>query len=227
MDRTHLAIMLHEQWKKETVDFLASWYDRQVDAAKAVLRTQVVERFCEETCQTWDDEIQIRRIADETRKSLNLRFCEEGMIRYISRYEILDRRKVSAEYAGKLFDENLNRLQIDFGVKDPGCMTDEQLMRSAEEAKAWQKDDSMKPAAADVNRCVSDLRTRADWTQVVPVCRFAIAFRKGGVVYNLEMLVDEKCNVTLAGLDEFGADVPKRFRLEKMLDVLGGAIALL
>ena len=106
-------------------------------------------------------------------------------------------------------------------MKEFGGMTDEQLMRYVDEVKSWKEADSIEPDASDVDKCVSDLRTSVDVTQIVPVCMFSIIFRTDCAVHKFEVLIDEKRNVTLVGVDLFKPDVSTQCKHDELLDVLG------
>jgi len=224
LDREHLASVLHASWRKECTEFLLSYHTRYINIYKVVLKERALERFKEVDDSAWENVTLIRNIADDARRSLNMRFCEEGKMKYILHYDIFGKRESFLKYIGRVYDEKFDSMELGSKVRRPEDMPDEQLLKSVIEFRGMVDGKSIEPVSDDVEKCASILRETADWPQVGPICRFVIAFRRGDSVHNLEILIDERRNVTLSGLDVSGLNIPTRFPQERLLDVLGGVI---
>ena len=224
LDREHLASVLRASWRKESTEFLLAYHTRYISTYKAVLKAWTLEQFKEVDDSSWGNVALIHDIADEARRSLNMRFCEEGKMKYVLQYDILGKREAFLRYIGKVYDERFDGMELDSMVKSPEDMSDEQLLKNVIEFKGMVDGKSIDPVADDVEKCASILRETADWSQVIPICRFVISFRRGDSVHDLEILIDERRNVMLSGLDVSGLNIQTRFPQEKLLDVLGGVI---
>ena len=78
LDREHLASVLRASWRKESTEFLLAYHTRYISTYKAVLKAWTLEQFKEVDDSSWGNVALIHDIADEARRSLNMRFCEEN-----------------------------------------------------------------------------------------------------------------------------------------------------
>ncbi len=227
LDGNHLSSMLHEQWRTETKKFLLSRHEWYAKAYRKALRDCVVEHFTAAEKRSWKDIETIREIAEGMRRSLNLRFCEDGAMKYLSQFDIVDRKSAAGRYAGRLFDGKCGADIPGLRLKDPADMTDEQLLSSLAEVEKWHDADSIRPRAEDVDRCVSDLQALADWADLRPTCRFLLEFRRGKGGRDYELEVDEARRAALSWKDDLTSDLVTRSDLdeETMFDVLSEGAA--
>ncbi|MBO7685286.1 MAG: hypothetical protein J6V72_02810, partial [Kiritimatiellae bacterium] len=227
LDGNHLASMLREQWRTETKEFLLSRHAWYAKVYRKALRDCVVAHFTAAEKRSWKDVGTIREIAEGMRRSLNLRFCEDGAMKYLSRFDIVDRKSAAGKYAGRLFDDKCGADIPGLRLKDPADMTDEQLLSSLAEAEKWHDADSIRPRAEDVDSCVSDLLALAEGADLCPTCSFLLEFRRGKSVRVYELEIDEKRRAALSWKDDSTSDLVTRFGLdeEKMFDVLSEGAA--
>ena len=227
LDGSHLASMLRKQWRAETEEFLLSRHAWFIKTYRDALRARVVAHFIKAEKRVWNDVGPIREIAEEMRRLLNVRFCEDGSMKYLSRYDIPDRKSAAGKYAGRLFDGKCGSDYAGVKLKNPADMTDEELLGGLAEVEKWQDADSIRPCAEDVDRCISELQTSADWDDLRLACRFLLEFRRGARVHAYELEIDEARRATLSWKDDLTSDLVTRSDLdeEKMLEVLSGGTA--
>ncbi len=199
LDERYFLELLRQQWRKEMMEYILPRREEFSKRHAKAVRSWIMNHFMRsgESESGWDDVAGLHLTAERVRRTLNARFCEDGRMRYISRYELLDRREVMALLMARLYDRYCDVAQVRLKVDDD--LSDDDLQRCYEEVEKLSMGEDSRLVETDAASCISDLMPRIVALQIRPRCRMILCFRKGGGCRCLEMELDDLAN---AGLTE-------------------------
>ena len=142
----------------------------------------------------------------------------------LSQCHFLDRSEAVAFFVTQFFDEHYEDLKKEAELQMPEEMTDTKLSRKVSEVRKWNENDSIELDADDVQKSISYVQTKADWSQMQPACRLALEFRHGESIQKFEIEFDLRRLVTLYHTDASGANVISQFPVERLADGIANTI---
>ncbi len=197
LDRTHLADLLCGQWREEKILFLQTGHDESVRRHRAVVRERVLDSFRANAGANWDDMTVIKGVAERVRRFLNLKFCEDGRMKYVSRCAFPDRIDVLLLAVGELFDSGFCTLPEAGGLEIYERMTNEQLLAKSSEMETGRADGDLSAIEADAKTCVDELSAKIASSGIRPRCRLILDFREGSRTCGFTVEIDEGGSASL------------------------------
>lgn len=225
-DWSHLTRLFHGHWRAETIACLKARHVEHLDRHRMAVMNNVITALMETVKEEWDDLCAINGVADRFRKMWNLRFCEDGSMKYISGWVISDRRHAVERHVKELFDSDLCQHIFDKDGKAFETMKDEILLAKASE-EASRYDGAGDAIEVDTNACVGIISAKLDWSCIKPTCCMNLEFRRGGRDYKFSVEIDENGDAVLSHADsqeEKASPVFKYDRLDEALERYGIAI---
>lgn len=227
LDRSQLADLLCGQWRKEKILFLQMGHEESVRRHRAAVRERVLDSFRANADANWDDMTVIKGVAERVRRFLNLKFCEDGRMKYVSRCAFPDRIDVLQQVVGELFDSGSCTLPEGDGLEIYERMTDEQLLAKASEMESGRVDGDLSAIEADARACVGELSAKIAMSGVRPRCRLSLDFREGSRICGLEVEMDESGSATLFDAGANGGAVLRKCTADDLGEVLERELASL
>ena len=194
LDEQFFLKLMKKQWRKELIEYILSRREEYSSRHVEAVRSWIMDHFMKSDESGWDDVTSLHMTAERVRRTLNARYCEEGNMKYISRYELLDRRELKALCMVRLYDQYCNVSQVRFGVDDD--ISDENLRMQYEEAKKLSLGEDSKLVEMDAVSSIHDLMPRMADSQIRPRCRMSMCFR-GEESRHLEIELDDLANAGL------------------------------
>ena len=191
LDLGHICNLLRRQWRKETIALLQLQHGESVKRHRQFIRERVLASFKTSSDANWSDLTLITSLSERVRRFLNMKFCQDGRMRYITRYTLPDRREVLLRYVGEKFDDGLYKFPGEDDVDDYERMTDEQLLAKVSGVSSGNAEGSLPSIETYVKTCVNELSARIDWSQIRPRCRFRIDIRKESKIRALDVEMNE------------------------------------
>ena len=209
-DRSHLADLLCGQWRKEKILLLQTGHEESVKRHRAAVRERVLDSFRANAGANWDDMTVIKGVAERIRKFLNLKFCEEGRMKYVSRCAFPDRIEVLLQVVGELFDSGFCTLPEAGGSEIYERMTNELLFAKSSEMEAGRTDGDLSAIEADAKTCFDELSAEIARSGIRPRCRLSLDFREGSRICGFEVEMDESGAATISDARAKGGAVLRK-----------------
>ena len=226
-DRSHLADQLCGKWRKEQILFLQMGHEESVRRHRAAVRERVLDSFRANADANWDDMTVIKGVAELVRKFLNLKFCEDGRMKYISRCAFPDRIEVLLQVVGELFDNGCCTLPEAGGLDVYERMTNEQLLAKCSEMGAGRANGDLSAIEADAKTCVDELSAKIARSGIRPRCRLSLDFRVGSRICEFKVEMDESGSATLSQARANGGAVLRKCAEDDLGEALERELASL
>ena len=224
-DRSHLADLLCGQWRKEKILLLQTGHEESVRRHRVAVRERVLDFFRANAGANWDDMTVIKGEAERVRKFLNLKFCEDGRMKYISRCAYPDRVDVLLQVVGELFDSGFCTLPEAGGLEIYERMTNEQLLAKSSEKEAGRVDGDLSAIKTDAETCVDKLSAEIARFGVRPRCRLSLDFREGSRICGFEVEIDESGVATISDARTNGGAVLRKCTENELGEILEHELA--